>query len=95
MIVAAALWYDGLIFSMPRPNRHHDIIHKLDNYVHIHFDWNTVIQGFIDHNGVFYTREAAYQHCQLIGQPLVRRLALLEAGKNVYNGEELFSEDLW
>lgn len=95
MIVAAALWYDGLIFSMPQPNRHHDIIHKLDADLNIDPDWWNMEQGFIDDRGDFYTREAAYQHCQLIGQPLVRRIALLESGKNVYNGEELFSEDLW
>ena len=95
MIVAAAIEYKGLIFTKPRPNRHHSIIQQLNYYVDIDFDWDKVEQGFIDHMGVFYTREAAYKHCQLIGQPLVRRIALLESGKNVYNGEELFSEDLW
>ena len=95
MIVAAAIEYKGLIFTKPRPSRHHNIIQQLNYYVDIDFDWGKVEQGFIDHMGVFYTREAAYQHCQLIGQPLVRRIALLEAGENVYNGEELFSEDLW
>lgn len=95
MIVAAALEYQGLIFTLPKPSRHHHIIHQLDDYVCDSFEWGKVEQGFIDHMGVFYTREAAYQYCQLIGQPLIRRLALLQAGENVYNGEELFSEDLW
>lgn len=95
MIVAAAIEYQGLIFTKPKPSRHHHIIHQLDDYVDDYFKWGEVEQGFIDHAGVFYIREAAYKHCQLVGQPLVRRLALLEAGENVYNGEELFSEDLW
>lgn len=95
MIVAAAIEYEGLIFTKPKPYRHSHIIHQMHGYFEEDFPWEYTQQGFIDHIGVFYTRKAAYQHCQLIGQPLVRRLALLESGKNVYNGEELFSEDLW
>ena len=95
MIVAAALWYDGLILTMPRPNRHRDIIRKFYSVVHDYDASLDFEQGFINNNGVFYTREAAYKHCQAIGQPLTRRIALLESYQNVYNGEELFSEDLW
>lgn len=102
MIVAAAIKINGLIMTMPQPARHHDILRQwvdVQNRVlgncGIERMYIPEIQGFIDDNGIFYSRKAAMDHCYKVDQPLTRRNALLAEGKNIYQGDELYSEDLW
>lgn len=104
MIVAAAIKINGLIMTMPQPARHSDILRQwiaLQNEVLLTANcvdacvYIEEIQGFIDDKGVFYDRKAAMDHCNKVDQPLTRRNALLAEGKNIYQGDELYSEDLW
>lgn len=84
MIVSAAIKFNGLIISLPRPKRHADIIKAI-------FDINRKIlikpsdQGFLDSDGRFHDRDAAMivaTHYDQLLDPNNTR-------------SELFSEDLW
>ncbi len=83
MIIAVAIWIDGKVESLPKPNRHHDIILKFPPWEHEHGE-----QGFIDDNHEFVTRKVALAIVN-------RKDQKLKSGKflNKYFG--LFSEDLW
>lgn len=52
-------------------------------------DKNDVEQGFLDHEGQFYSREAAYTIAKYCGQLSATTLA------NKHGSQELFSEDLY
>lgn len=52
-------------------------------------DKNDVEQGFLDHDGMFYSREAAYTIAKCCGQLSATTLA------NKHGSQELFSEDLY
>jgi hypothetical protein len=106
-IVAAAVRINHCVCSMEAPARHHDILRQINGL----YDGATPIdgnlgerppwtyesetQGFIDDKGKFYNRAEAFKHCVEAGQPLARRVLMLSEGRNVYNGEDLYSEDLW
>ena len=81
MITAAAIMIDGVVQSLPKPNRHHNIIHKFPKPGHQHGE-----QGFIDSELGFVSREVAKVIAIASGQ--------LQKPKNSYS-EKLFSEDLW
>jgi hypothetical protein len=83
MIVAAALLDPAtfMIATLPRPARHHTIMHALVNRGVNPISWE---QGFLTSNGRFVTRNVAEQVARLTGQltkPLI--------------GSILTSEDLW
>jgi hypothetical protein len=71
---------DGVMFSLPRPARHGDVLHDL-----FRSQGSTVgaMQGFVDANGTFLTRQEAMQLALQAGLVL-----------KVPNGP-LFTEDLW
>lgn len=82
-VIAAAVSYEGVTFSMSRPNRHHHIVHKLSDmglpktsYRH---------QGFITTSGRFVDRKEAAALVLLNGQ----------VSKLKFVSDQLFSEDLW
>ena len=79
-IVAAAVQYRGLTISLPRPNRHHHILHLLPMRIAL-----TCSQGFIDSNGDFLDRKQAKLRVKETGQPTIAD----------HQPRELFSEDLW
>ena len=82
-IVAAALRKDGMIYSMPIPNRHHNIFYqvaKTHGEPLAHQD-----QGFLTSRGLFVDRERARQIA-------VKSKQLMGEG---HSPQELFSEDLW
>lgn len=83
MIIAVAIIIGGKVESLPKPNRHHDIIRKFPNDKHEHGD-----QGFIDDNRGFVSRGVALAIVQDEKQPLI-------TGKFMAPGHGLFSEDLW
>lgn len=74
----------GKYYSLPKPNRHGDIIHwvyeNITNRKTVsHDDW---IQGFVDDYGQFLTRLEAGHHAHQSGQ--IKKLT-----------DCLFSEDVW
>lgn len=87
-IVAAAIWKDGLTFTMEAPARHHDIAHAMAEKFGIHDNTGTE-QGFLTNAGEFVRRKPALIIAERAGQ-LRRR-----QDPGSYQGPELFSEDLW
>lgn len=83
-IVGVAIMYAGKVYSLPKPNRHHDVIRSIPGGVK-----GPDVQGFVDEDGVFLNRTDAMKRAVETGQ-LKRR-----PGKEHYQGPELFSEDLW
>lgn len=85
-IVAVAIQYDGKVYSLPKPNRHHHVIRAIaaENGEGIH---GPDVQGFLDEAGKFLNRREAYilatNTCQINRRP------------GGYNGTDLYSEDLW
>lgn len=63
-IVAAACQVDGLIFSLPAPARHHDVLWSMRS---VGVD-GIETQGFLDHRGVFVGRKAAMIVAHVWGQ---------------------------
>jgi len=88
MITHVAIKYDGKIYSLPSPNRHHHIIRMIakENGVGIK---GPDVQGFLDHEGNFLDRRQAYIHAKECNQ------VLRKVDPTVYDGSSLFSEDLW
>lgn len=95
MIVAAAIKINDLILTMPKPARHPDILRQIGR-LYAPEDrpprsFEQEMQGFITDKGIFLNRRDAYLHAMQCGQgtPCRRRLP------HDYDGDELFSEDLW
>ncbi len=85
MIEACALKNSsGLMFVLPKPARHTDIIdmvRKTTDINVLHLE-----QGFLwSENGEFLTRQEAMRRARAMGQ----------LKNNTYNHDHLFSEDLW
>lgn len=72
----------GRVFSLPKPNRHYDVIHAMnkllgkENALKILGDHT---QGFLQDSDIFLNRRQAFQH----------------AAECKQIQKELFSEDLW
>lgn len=85
MITDVAIMFEGEIWSLPAPNRHHDVIRKI-------YDCNGCgingpdVQGFLDNEGNFLNRVDALQHIIDCQQILV---------DNKINGGRLYSENVW
>lgn len=84
-IVAAAVQWNGVTISLPRPARHHHILHSMCEPGWPEDAPLTCVQGFIDSNGDFYDRKSAKLLVKATGQPTIAD----------YQPYELFSEDLW
>lgn len=83
MIKAAAINIDGVIYTLPAPARHHDIISHCADVLKL----NTPImgeQGFIDDTGKFLMRRYAANIAMREGQ--ITKLM---------SPPYLYSEDLW
>jgi len=85
-----------LILYVPRPGRHHNALHALfeqfkdkQTIDRKHASYAGEVQGFLTDTGEFLDRRAALIHARACGQPLLRK-----HGEG-YQGDELFSEDLW
>ena len=80
IITHVAIQYEGNTYSLPKPNRHHHVIRMIGSIE------GPDIQGFLDSNGKFLTREEAV-------------IVALESGQissdHVIRSGELFSEDIW
>ncbi len=77
-----AVYYNEKVYSLPAPNRHHDVIRTIPGGVA-----GPDIQGFLDDQGAFYNRRDAYLLASFNGQ--------LKRGPGGYQGDRLYSEDLW
>jgi hypothetical protein len=92
-IVAAACFkemlgsrpFSGMIFTIPPPARHHDIVHMMHN-LGIPQD-QTIEQGFLTDTGKFVRRKPACMIAEHAGQ--------LEGRTKTGPSDTLFSEDLW
>jgi len=98
MIVAAAIRKDGITYSMPKPARHHTIIHaapRLGSIFRrlIRKSWlRDGEQGFLTDKGDFLKRVPAGIHAERCGQ-VHPGIANIQHEFNPVIG--LFSEDLW
>jgi len=79
-ITHVAIKYDGKVYSLPRPNRHHHVI-RLIGGIH-----GSDMQGFLDNEGNFLDRFEALQVALSAGQVI--------DPVNI-RAHRLFSEDLW
>jgi hypothetical protein len=84
MIAAAAIKYRDVIVSMPRPNRHHNIIYSVYNLWSIRTGSNGV-QGFITDTGEFVDRVEGLRIARDNNQIIHKH----------GSDKELFSEDMW
>lgn len=84
-IVGVAIKYDGKVYSLPKPNRHHNVIRMIaeENGCGIQ---GPDIQGFIDADGYFWNRKQALAIALSFDQIL---------DKSKIRGDRLYSEDLW
>lgn len=88
MIVAAAIIYDGVVWTLPRPARHHHIIKA-------HFEVTQKTgsgkQGFVDEEGIFHDRHEAMAMAIICEQPV----RVHPESRPLSRERQLFSEDLW
>lgn len=96
MILGVAIMWDGVMYAMPRPARHHNII-----WTHAKYEWihpgnpkaeAESEQGFYDELGNFLSRREAELHALLFGQVID-----CETGEmlDYIPRSTLFSEELW
>lgn len=83
-IVAAAVKAGELVISIPKPGRHHHIVHTLPE----DFKLRGIEQGFLASDGRFYGRASARQLVIDNHQPL-------RDAQSLTHRRDLFSEDLW
>lgn len=84
MIVAAAVKFEGKVYALPAPARHHDVLWHINEGREKKCMFGD--QGFIDHELGFLARPQALYRAKDEGQ--LPRDFKDRAG-------ELFSEDLW
>lgn len=88
-ITHVAIRVDGVVWSLPKPFRHHNIVRlvcDLTGATHVDCSETRGDQGFLDANGVYLDRVTA----------LARALALKQVkDENDIRAGMLFSEDLW
>lgn len=85
-ITHVAIRFQGTTYSLPAPNRHHDVIrHIVKKTGATTVDAHGDDQGFLDADGRYWTRQQARIIATRAGQLLER------AGKL----RELYSEDVW
>jgi len=82
-VVAAAVSFNGMVYSMPRPARHHNILHSMAMNGLVKFG-SGENQGFLLSDGKFYSRKEA-------GDIAVKNGQL----KKLSYPPNLYSEDLW
>lgn len=83
MITHVAIKYNGTLYSLPKPNRHHHIIHQ----IHLATGDTDIFgdQGFLDDQGNFLDRAAALVHAKVCNQLNDRHLW----------DDWLYSENVW
>lgn len=86
-ITHVAIRFGGKIYSLPKPNRHHDVIRKIVEETGAdHVDGSEDDQGFLDESGRYLRRSQALVSALMNDQ--VKDPDGIRCGK-------LFSEDVW
>ena len=87
-ITHVAVKAKGVVHSLPTPNRHANVLRMMKE--DSNRDYGNEVQGFVDEAGNFLNRRDAYELAVSTGQ-------IDRSGHppNSYNGNELYSEDLW
>ena len=86
-ITHVAIRYKEKIWSLPKPNRHHNVIRLIaDETGDSHIDCRGENQGFLDADGRYLNRK------QALVSALINKQVLNE---NDIRGGQLYSEDLW
>lgn len=86
-ITHVAIRFEGMIYSLPAPNRHHDVIMHLSNTLNVSYiDVFEDDKGFLDASGQYLTRKQAYYWAKDNNQILNLKKAM---------PGHLTSEDLW
>jgi hypothetical protein len=84
-ITHVAIRFQGVVYSLPEPNRHHDVIREIVQKTGVsHVDNDE--QGFLDEDGRFLNRSQALLRALLTNQI---------KDPNKIRAKMLFSEDLW
>ena len=88
-ITHVAIRFRETVYSLPRPNRHYDVIREIlrKNPDVSHVDSLGDDQGFLDESGRFLTRKQALISAQLNDQ--------IKADSKVFPHHGLYSENLW
>ena len=92
---------DGTVWSLPKPNRHHNVIHLIQEQIGKPGALKLLgnhTQGFVKDNRRFLSRKEAFyealQYRQLL-PPYNPINPSMRAGQVDETPRELFSEDLW
>lgn len=86
-ITHVAIRFMGVTYSLPKPNRHHDVIRHIVELTGAKtVDSRCDDQGFLDESGRYLTRKQALLSAEYNKQ-LIKRPLAMHAG--------LFSEDVW
>jgi len=86
LITHVAIRCNGKIYSLPAPNRHHHVMWMIAKETNNRVDASGDDQGFLDENGLYYSRRPALIHALKNNQ--VKDMKDIRAGR-------LFSENLW
>ncbi len=88
-ITHVAIRFNGVIYSLPKPNRHNDVIrHIIDTVPGVKYvDCYGDDQGFLTSEGVYVRRKPAIRIANNAGQLLERSVA--------HKCGILTSEDIW
>ena len=82
-IIAAAIQWEGVTISLPKPARHGQVLHCAEQFLktNVHY----ACQGFLTSKGRFVNRVQARQIAYVAGQE----------PKETGGDRDLYSEDLW
>ena len=83
-ITGSAIMHEGIMYSVPAPGRHHDVI-RMMHEKHGLRNTDMRLQGFVTSTGRFVTREEAVPIATAAGQII----------KKTCPAFQLFSEDVW
>lgn len=83
LITHVAVYFEGRIYSLPKPSRHGEVVRSIGGM------YGPSVQGFLTSQGHFINRRQAMLLARRNGQ-LNRDMS-----ENSYQGEDLYSEDLW
>ena len=89
---------DGKIWSLPKPNRHGDIIKLIQKKEDARRLLSNTVHGFLNDAGAFLTRKEAWfeaSKCNQILPPYNPFDPSQRAGKPSDEPAPLFSEDVW
>lgn len=87
LITHVAIRFQGKVWALPKPNRHHHVIAFIVEQTGVdHVNSMGEDQGFVDANGQYLTRRQALVRASFTEQILDR---------SQLRGDRLYSEDLW